>query len=165
MVVVNFLYGLEVDDSLQLPLVTVCSREEKRLGMHRDQSDKREKLLVQQHKKKQNKKVIAHSHTVMPKKHSSSRLTSIVGQPPVVHVKQEPSLLPRLDSPPSLGQEAGAASGRQPQVGAGGHAVTQGLQVGAEVKVGGEEERHLLGTQAEFRWGEEDSESWQRKAC
>lgn len=100
----------------------------------------------------------------MPKKHRSSRLTSIVGQPPVVHVKQEPSLLPRLDSPPSLGQEAGAASGRQPQVGAGGHAVTQGLQVGAEVKVGGEEERQLLGTQAAFRWGEEDSESWQRKA-
>lgn len=85
MVVVNFLYGLEVDDSLQLPLVTVCSREEKRLGMHRDQGDKREKLLVQQHKGKQNKKNAV--NTVMPKTHRSSSLTSIVGQPPVVHVK------------------------------------------------------------------------------
>lgn len=74
----------------------------------------------------------------------------------MVHVKQEPSLLPRLDSAPSLGQEAGTASGRQAQVGAGGHAVTQRLQVGAEVKVGREEERQLLGTQAEFRYGEED---------
>lgn len=98
----------------------------------------------------------------MAQKHTSSSLTSVVGQPPMVHVKQEPSLLPRFDPPSSLGQEAGAASGRQPQVGAGGHAVTQGLQVGAEVKVSREEERQLLGTQAEFRSGEEDS--WQRKA-
>lgn len=80
--------------------------------------------------------------------------TCVVGQPPVVHVKQEPPLLPRLDPPPSLGQEAGAASGRQPQVGAGGHAVTQRLQVGAEVKVGGEEEQQLLGTHTEVRWVE-----------
>lgn len=76
---------------------------------------------------------------------TGSGLTRVVGQPSVVHVKQEPSLLPRLHPPPSLGQEAGAASGRQPQVGAGGHAVAQGLQVGAEVEVGREEERQLLG--------------------
>lgn len=74
----------------------------------------------------------------------------------MVHVKQEPSLLPRLDSPPSLGEETRAASGRQSQVGAGGHAMTQGLQVGAEVKVGREEKRQLLGTRAESRSGEED---------
>lgn len=78
----------------------------------------------------------------------------------MVHVKQEPSLLPRLDSPSPFGQEAGAASGRQSQVGAGGHTVTQGLQVSAEVKVGRKEERQLVGTQVEFRPGEEDS--WQR---
>lgn len=83
--------------------------------------------------------------------HRSPSPTCVVGQPPVVHVKQEPSLLPRLDPPPSLGQEAGAASGRQPQVSAGGHAMTQRLQVGAEVKVGGEEERQLLGAHTEVR--------------
>lgn len=49
MVVVNFLYGLEVNDPFQLPLVTVCSREENALGMHgitKDKGDKREKLLL-----------------------------------------------------------------------------------------------------------------------
>lgn len=138
MVVVNFLYGLEVDDSLQLPLVAVCSGEEKGIGMHRDKGDKQEETTGAATKQTNKKNA---DNTVMLKKRSSSSPTSVVGQPPVVHVKQEPSLLPRLDSPPSLGQEAGAASGRQPQVGAGGHAMTQGLQVGAEVKVGGEEER------------------------
>lgn len=64
-------------------------------------------------------------NTVMAQNHTSSSLTSVVGQPPMVHVKQEPSFLPRLDSTPSLGQEAGTASGRQSQVGAGGHAVTK----------------------------------------
>lgn len=62
----------------------------------------------------------------------------------MVHVKQEPSLLPGLHPPPSLGQEACTASRRQPQVGAGGHPVTQRLQVGAKVKVGREEEGQLL---------------------
>lgn len=36
MVVVNFLYGLEVDHPLQLPLVTVCSREEESQKVHRN---------------------------------------------------------------------------------------------------------------------------------
>lgn len=58
----------------------------------------------------------------------------------MVHVKQEPSLLPGLDPPPSFGQEAGAASRRQPQVRAAGHSVTQRLHVGPEVKVWREEE-------------------------
>lgn len=71
----------------------------------------------------------------------------------MVHVKQEPPLLPGLDPPPSLGQEACAASRRQPQVRAAGHPVTQRLQVGPEVKVRGEEEGQaaLLETQTEFR--------------
>lgn len=85
-------------------------------------------------------------NTYVAKKNTSPSLTGVVSQSPVVHVKEEPSLLPRLDSPPSLGQEASAASGRQSQVGAGGHTVTQGLQVGAQVKVGREEEWQLLGT-------------------
>lgn len=110
------------------------------------------------HKKTNQKNPV---NNVVAQKHTRPGLTSVVGQSPVVHVKEEPSLLPRLDSPPSLGQEAGAASGRQSQVGAGGHAVTQGLQVGAKVEVGREEEWQLLGTQAEFRSSEEDF--WQRK--
>lgn len=52
MVVVNFLDGLEVDDPFQLPLVTVCSGEEKALGMYRDLGDKRQKLLLQKHVEK-----------------------------------------------------------------------------------------------------------------
>lgn len=64
----------------------------------------------------------------------------------MVHVKQEPSLLPGLDPAPSLGQEACTASRRQPQVRAGGHSVTQRLQVGAEVEVWREEEGQLLET-------------------
>lgn len=156
MVVVNFLNGLEVDDPLQLPLVTVCRREEKAFGVHRDLGNKAKLLLLKQ---KTNKKKTVYS--VMAQKHTDSSLTSVVGQPPVVHVKEEPSLLPRLHSPPSLGQKAGAASGRQAQVCAGGHAVTQGLQVGAKVEVGREEEWQLLGTEADFRWGENDF--WQRK--
>lgn len=32
MVVVNFFYGLEVDDSLELPLITVCSKGRSELG-------------------------------------------------------------------------------------------------------------------------------------
>lgn len=70
----------------------------------------------------------------------STGLTCVVGESFVVHVKQEPSLFPGLNPPPSLGQKAGAAPGRQPQVHAAGHPVTQRLHVGAEVEVGGEEE-------------------------
>lgn len=58
----------------------------------------------------------------------------------MVHVKQEPPLLPGLDPPPSFGQEARTAPRRQPQVRAAGHAMTQRLQVGPQVKVGREEE-------------------------
>lgn len=73
----------------------------------------------------------------------------------MVHVEQEPSLLPGLDPPPSFGQEARAASRRQPEVRAAGHSVTQGLQVGPEVKVGREEEGQaaLLERQIEFGCG------------
>lgn len=58
----------------------------------------------------------------------------------MVHVKQEPPLLPGLDPPASLGQEARAASRCQPQVRAAGHPMTQRLHVDPEVKVCGEEE-------------------------
>lgn len=70
----------------------------------------------------------------------------------MVHVKQEPPLLPSLDPAPSLGQEACAASRRQPQVFAAGHSVTQRLQVSPQVEVGTEEEggAALLDTQMEF---------------
>ena len=78
--------------------------------------------------------------------------TCIVGQSSVVRVKREPPLLPGLHPPPPLGQEAGAAARRQPQVRAAGHPVTQGLHVGPEVEVGGEEEGQAarLQRQTEF---------------
>ena len=71
----------------------------------------------------------------------------------MVHVKQEPSFLPSLDPPPSFGQEARTAPRRQAQVRAAGHPVTQRLQVGPQVKVGGEEEGQAvrLEEQLEFR--------------
>ena len=58
----------------------------------------------------------------------------------MVHVKQEPSLLPGLHPPPSFGQEAGAASRCQAQVRAATHSMTQRLHMGPEVKVRREEE-------------------------
>lgn len=73
----------------------------------------------------------------------------------MVRVKQEPPLLPRLDSPPSFGQEARTASGRQAQVRAAGHPVTQRLHMTPEVKVGREEKGQaaLLQRQMEFKCG------------
>lgn len=75
--------------------------------------------------------------------HNTTRasLTCIVGQSSVVHVKEEPSLLPRLHPSPSFGQEACAAARRQPQVRAGGHPVAQRLHMGPEVEVGRQEKR------------------------
>lgn len=75
------------------------------------------------------------AHTAPP-----ASLTCIVGEASVVHVKQEPSLLPGLDPPPSLCEEARAASRREPQVVAADHPVTQRLHVGPQVKVRGQEE-------------------------
>lgn len=75
--------------------------------------------------------------------HNTTRasLTCIVGQSSVVHVKEEPSLLPCLYSSPSFGQEACTASRCQPQVHAAGHPVTQRLHMGPKVEVWREEER------------------------
>lgn len=84
----------------------------------------------------------------------------------MVHVKQEPPLLPGLNPPPSLGQEACATSRCQPQVGAAGHPVTQRLHMGPEVKVRREgegkaallekqmEEKHYINIQGNLRLGD-----------
>lgn len=70
-----------------------------------------------------------------------SVLTCVVGQASMVHVKQEPPLLPGLHPAAPFGEEPCTAPGGQPQVCAVGHSVTQRLQMCPEVKGGGEEER------------------------
>lgn len=88
------------------------------------------------------------THPALP-----ASLTCIVGESPVVCVEQKPSLLPGFHPPSSFGQEACAASRCHPQVRAAGHAVTQRLHMGPEVKVCREEERQapLLEEQQEFK--------------
>lgn len=72
----------------------------------------------------------------------------------MVHVEQEPPLLPGLDLASAFGEETRAAPGREPQVDAPRYAVTQRLDVGPEVKVGGEEEGKAAGLdrQMEFKY-------------
>lgn len=96
MIVVNLFYGLKVNDSFQLPLVTIC----------------------------------------------------VISQSSVVHVEQEPPLLPRLDFAAAFGEEPSAAPRREAQVDAAVHSVTQRLDVRPQVKVHREEER-----QAAQLWG------------
>lgn len=80
----------------------------------------------------------------------------------MVHVKQEPSLLPGFDPPPSFGQEARTASRRQPQFRAASHSMTQRLHMGPQVKVWREEEGQA--TLLEDKWTLKKLENEKKKS-
>lgn len=85
---------------------------------------------------------------------SKASLTCVVGQPFVVCVKQEPSLLPRLDPPTSFRQKARTATRCEPQISAAGNPVTQWLHMGPKVKVWSKEkwQAALLKRHVELKW-------------
>lgn len=111
MVIVDLLYGLEVNDSFHLGLVFVWSRE-----------------------RKHNRLFSAGSKTAdVSSKYRS--LTCVIGERPAVVVKDEPTLLPGLYLSAHFDEEAPAGFVGDGQVEAGVRAVSSRLDVAVEIKV------------------------------
>lgn len=116
-VIVDLLYGLEVDDSFHLGLVFVCSRERKR------------SLIF----------ATAPHILTQPTRAASTAargpLTCVIGEGPAVMVKDEPALLPRLDLATHLDEEAPTGFISDGQMEAGVWVVSGRLDVAVEIDV------------------------------
>lgn len=122
MVIVHFLYGLEVNDAFRLGLVFVCSGEHKQ---NCDQSSFSASHLF----------ITAAVNAAHQLKPETEVCTCVVRQGPAILVKDKPALFPRLDLPSHFDEESSTGFVSDGQVKAGVWVVSSCLDVAVEVKV------------------------------
>lgn len=127
MVVVHFLYGLEVNDSFHLGLVFVCSRTETELGS--------KPVLAPRDPIQLQSGIAAAAAPQQLEPRRTEVQTCVIRQRPAVLVKDKPALFPRLDLPSHLDQEPSAGFIGDGQMKAGVRVVSSCLDVAVEVEI------------------------------